>query len=240
MTTRTRTRTIALVAAGAIVILVAIGYLLLGVFGGSVPAEVALSSVSAGVTASGDPGEAAGTWVVDAASGSLADGTSSFAGYRIEEQLSGVGAHEAVGRTQSVTGTMTVSDTQVTTLDVTVEMTTLQSDDDRRDAQLRQRGLETDSFPTATFTLTEPIEVGKTPKVGATVDATAVGQLTLHGVTQQVSVPVQARWTGERIEVAGSLDVALADHQIEPPVGFLVLSIADHGTIEFHLLFTRA
>jgi polyisoprenoid-binding protein YceI len=119
-------------------------------------------------------------------------------------------------------------------------MTSLQSDDDRRDGQLRQRGIQTDSFPTATFTLTEPIDVGSVPKSGETVNATATGDLTLHGVTKSVSVPVQARWNGETVEVVGSVDVALADYGIEPPVGFLVLSIADHGTIEFDLFFTRS
>ena len=35
-------------------------------------------------------------------------------------------------------------------------------------------------------------------------------------------------------------DVALSDYGITPPVGFMVLSIADQGTIEVHLLFTQA
>jgi hypothetical protein len=38
----------------------------------------------------------------------------------------------------------------------------------------------------------------------------------------------------------GELRRALADHDIEPPTGFLVLSIADTGTVELHLLFARA
>ncbi len=58
-------------------------------------------------------------------------------------------------------------------------------------------------------------------------------------MTKQVTVPVQAQWTGDRIEVAGSIDMVIADYGIEKPVGFIVLSIADTGTIEFHLLFER-
>ena len=42
-------------------------------------------------------------------------------------------------------------------------MTTLQSDESRRDERLRTDGLQTDQFPTATFTLTKPIEVGSVP-----------------------------------------------------------------------------
>lgn len=69
--------------------------------------------------------------------------------------------------------------------------------------------------------------------------ADAVGELTVHGVTKDVIVPVEARWTGEQIEVVASFDVRLADFDIEPPTGFLVLSVADQGTIELHLLFDR-
>ena len=59
-------------------------------------------------------------------------------------------------------------------------------------------------------------------------------------MTREVQVPVQAQWTGERIEIVGSVDVALADYDIERPVGFIVLSIADTGTIEMQLLFQRS
>jgi polyisoprenoid-binding protein YceI len=92
----------------------------------------------------------------------------------------------------------------------------------------------------ATFELTEPIDVGGTPKQGEIVEADAVGALTLHGVTHEVTVPIQARWTGGRIEVIASFEVALADYDIEPPTGFLVLSIADMGTVEMNLLFEKA
>lgn len=119
-------------------------------------------------------------------------------------------------------------------------MTTLVSDESRRDNSIRTRGLETSAFPTATFDLTEPIEIGKTPKAGDTFDVDAVGDLTLHGVTQEVTVPIQAKWTGDRIEAVASFDVALTDYDIDPPTGFLVVSIVDKGTIELHLLFQKA
>jgi polyisoprenoid-binding protein YceI len=134
---------------------------------------------------------------------------------------------------------MTVEGTQVTALEVTVDMTTLQSDDSRRDGQLAERGLETNAFPTATFVLTEPIELGSEPGVGEPIETTVTGELTLHGVTREVEVPVQAQWTGEQIEIVTTFEVALADHEIEPPTGFLVLSIADAGSVELHLLLEK-
>jgi polyisoprenoid-binding protein YceI len=232
------------VAVAAVIAVAVVGAFALGVFGGDEPEEVALSSPTAEATdtasdGGGETGSADGTWVVDATSGSLADGTSTFAGYRIDEELGGVGTNTAVGRTQDVEGSMTVEGTTIAELSVTVDMTTLTSDDDRRDGQLAERGLETASFPTATFELTEPIELDEVPTQGQTITAEAGGDLTLHGVTNEVTVPIEARWDGDTIEAVASFEVALAGYDIEPPVGFLVLSIAETGTVEMHLLFVR-
>ena len=66
------------------------------------------------------------------------------------------------------------------------------------------------------------------------------GDLTLHGVTRSVEIPIQGQLLdGGAIVVVGALDVALADYEIEPPTGFAVLSIDDVGTIELQLAFTR-
>ena len=239
-----QTRVVIGVAVVLVFALAAGGFALWQVFGGSAPAPVALNSVSssAGPTATDSTASAAldGTWTIDATSGSLAEGTSSFAGYRVKEELAGTGANTAVGRTQNVSGSMTIDGTAITAMQVTVDMTTLQSDDNRRDERLRTDGLQTDEFPTATFTLTQPIEVGSVPKERQTIQTVAVGDLTLHGVTRNVQVSIQAQRNGDEIEAIGSVDVALTDYGIQAPTGFLVLSIANTGTIELHLLFQRA
>jgi len=238
-----RTKAAIGVAIVLVIALVAGGFALWQVLGGAAPPPVALNSVStsAGPTASSSAsGSLDGTWTIDGTSGSLAEGTSSFAGYRVKEELAGTGANTAVGRTQKVSGSMTIDGTAITAMEVTVDMTTLQSDDSRRDERLRTDGLQTDEFPTATFTLTQPIEVGSVPKERQTIQAVAVGDLTLHGVTRSVRVSIQAQRNGDEIEAIGSVDVALTDYGIEAPTGFLVLSIANTGTIELHLLFQRA
>src|SRR3989454_909902 len=240
-----KTRVVVGAAVVFVLVLGAGGFALWQLFGGSDPPPVALSSVSSSTdpspTATGGPGGSLdGTWTIDATSGSLAEGTSSFAGYRAKEELAGTGANTAVGRTQNVSGSMTIDGTAITAMQVTVDMTTLQSDDSRRDERLRTDGLQTDEFPTATFTLTEPIEVGSVPKERQTIQAVVVGDLTLHGVTRSVRVSIQAQRNGDEIEAIGSVGVALTDYGIQAPTGFLVLSIAYTGTIELHLLFQRA
>jgi polyisoprenoid-binding protein YceI len=233
------------VAVGAAVVLVIVlaagGFAFWQLFGGTDPPPVALNPTS---SASGSTqtatGSSSGTWTIDNTSGSLAEGTSSFAGYRVKEELAGTGANTAVGRTQNVSGSLTIDGTTITAMQVTVDMTTLQSDDSRRDERLRTDGLQTEQFPTATFTLTKPIEVGSVPKEAQTIQAVAVGDLTLHGVTRSVEVSIQAQRSGDEIEAIGSVDVALTDYGIDAPTGFLVLSIANTGTIELHLLFQPA
>jgi polyisoprenoid-binding protein YceI len=223
----------------AIIVVGGAAFLYFSVFSTSAPAPVSLSSPSSPVTSptATFDGSFDGTWTVDNQSGSFSAFTDSWAGYRIQEQLGGVGAHTAVGRTSSVTGSLVIQGSTISDVSVSVDMTMLQSDDMRRDNSIRMRGLETAAFPTATFKLTKPIEVGGSPQSGNTFMADAVGELTLHGVTRAVTVPMQGRWTGSRIEVVASFDVALADYSIQPPTGFLVLSIADQGKVELHLLF---
>jgi len=248
---RTRPLLMAGVAVASVVVVIA-GLLLWRAVSSDAPPEVALGSVSPAATvdvgaspdAGADEAGAApdtfdGVWAIDTETGSLDDASASFAGYRIQEELGDIGTNLAVGRTRNVQGSMTIAGTSATALDVTVDMASLRSDDERRDSQLASRGLETARFPTATFTLVEPILVPSVPSQGESVSATAVGDLTLHGVTQRVEVPVSAQWTGAHIEVAASLELTLADFDIEPPTGFLVLSIADTGTLELHLLFRR-
>jgi hypothetical protein len=82
-----RTRVAIGVAVVLVIALAAGGFAFWRVFGGSAPPPVALNSVSAsaGPTASSSSasGGLDGTWTIDATSGSLAEGTSSFAGYRV-------------------------------------------------------------------------------------------------------------------------------------------------------------
>lgn len=178
-----------------------------------------------------------GTWAVDRSIGSFSDFSSSWVGYRVDETLAGNRANTAVGRTPDVTGTLGLSGTQITSVEITANLQTLHSDDNRRDGQLGRQGIETDQFPKATFKLTTPIELGFTPADGQTITATATGELTLHGVTKTVEVPIQAEVSGNVVTVAGSIEIQFADYGITPPSSFVVLSVEDHGTVEFQLHF---
>jgi polyisoprenoid-binding protein YceI len=207
------------------------------------PERASLPSRDASAVSTTAPG---GDGPPAAASADTADGTWSltagegvFVGYRINELFAGESIEvTAVGRTPAVAGTMTVSGTTITAVDITADMTALASDSARRDNAIRSQGLETDSYPQATFTLTAPIELGSLPALNGTVDIVAIGELTLHGVTRVVEIPLQARWNGDSIDVAGGTRIVLADFDIvaisNPFVG-----ISDNGEFEMQLTFTR-
>lgn len=180
-----------------------------------------------------------GTWTLDPSIGSFSDFTSSFVGYRVNETLADVGANTAVGRTPIVTGSLVLDGSTVTSVDITADLSHLRSDDDRRDGRLREQAIETGQFPLSTFKLTTPIALGSLPVDGQTIDATATGELTLHGVTKTVSVPIRATLSGDVVTVIGSIEIQFDDYGIEQPTSFLVLSIEDHGTMELQLHFRR-
>ncbi len=169
----------------------------------------------------------------------MADDSVSFVGYRIEEELASLGAITAVGRTSDIEASLSYSGTSVTDLSVVVDMTTLQSDRSQRDGAMRTRGLETGSFPSASFVLTSPIELDVAPTPGATITATASGDLTLHGVTQPVTLDIEGSLVEGTMVVVGSIEIALVDYGIEKPTGFSVLGIADVGLLEIQLAFVR-
>jgi polyisoprenoid-binding protein YceI len=201
------------------------------------------SAATASGSAASDPstapadGAVAGTWTVTAGS---------EAGYRVREQLANLPAEsDAVGRTSDVTGSITLvaagDGVQLTAGDLTVDTTTITSNESRRDNRLRTEGLQTDQFPTATFKLTQPVDIPAAALAGAAIDLTLVGDLTLHGVTKAVEIPAQAQITNGQIAVTGSISFPLSDFQIQTPnVGGFIVSIADQGALEFLVVFAKA
>jgi polyisoprenoid-binding protein YceI len=181
-----------------------------------------------------------GTWTVDQSIGSFSDFTSSFAGFRVQEQLVGIGAKTAVGRTPKVTGSLTLEGTTVPKASFDVDMTTLTTDDSRRDNAIRTQAIETARFPKATFVLTQPIQLGAIPADGEQIQVDATGELTLHGVTKTVTIPLEAQRKGAVIAVVGSLEVPFSDFSISQPRAAAVLSVDDKGTFEVQLFLTRA
>lgn len=158
-------------------------------------------------------------------------------GYRVSEVLFGIDT-EGVGRTEDVTGSVTLIDTTMTEAEFTVDVASMKSDDGRRDGQFRGRIMETQTFPTASFTLTSPIDLGVTATEGATLDTTISGELTMHGVTNPVSFEISAKIEGNRLGVIGTIPVTFVDYDIVDP-SITGITVKPEGVIEFVLVFSR-
>jgi polyisoprenoid-binding protein YceI len=180
----------------------------------------------------------AGKWTV--ASGSLA-------GYRVKELFVGqTSQHEAIARTSTVTGGLTVtgdsSGYQVNALSISAGLAGLHSVDQvaGRDVSLRDsivlRQLNVQQYPAATFTATSVSVPGSVSS--QQVDVSVAGKITIHGVTKDVTPNAKAQVIGNQIEIAGSLSIDMTDFQVTPPqVPFT--TVDSKVTIEFDV-FLRA
>ncbi len=180
-----------------------------------------------------------GTWSIDPSIGTFSDFSGTFVGYRVQEELASIGAKTAVGRTPGVEGSLQIEGTTISEASFTADLTTLQSDESRRDNAIHGQALESDQFPTATFELTQPIQLDAIPADGETINVDAEGSLTLHGVTKDVTIPLEAQRSGDVIAVTGQLPITFADYDIDKPVSFAVLSIEDNGILEVQLFFSK-
>jgi polyisoprenoid-binding protein YceI len=210
------------------------------------PAASAEASGSAPASPAAEPtAVASGSISADSLAGdwTVADGT--VVGYRVRERLAFLQADsDAVGRTTAVTGSATLTadggDLTVATATFEADVTQLQSDEGRRDNRIRTTGLESDRFPTATFTLTTSIAVPADGLTGATVPVTLTGDLTIHGVTKSVAIPAEARLADGRIEVLGSLTFPFSDFGMKPPNVAGFVSVEDDATLELLMVLAPA
>ncbi len=158
-------------------------------------------------------------------------------GYRVAEVLFGIDT-EGVGRTESVTGSIALDGTSIVSAEFSVDVASMRSDDGRRDGQFRGRIMETNEFPTASFALTQPVDLGVSATEGATVATTISGELTMHGVTNSVSFDISAKVEGGRLGVIGSIPVVFTDYDIVDP-SISGIKVEPEGLIEFVLIFSQ-
>jgi len=211
------------------------------------PPPLTLNSVGA-TTPSVSAADNGSTTTESSSSSSLTDlsatwkvTTASVVGYRVTEDLiGGLANNVAVGRTNAVTGTVTVAGTKVSAVAISADLTKLTSDSSRRDSQVQDRILNTRTYPTATFKLTSPIDFGSIPAVGTENKTKATGDLTIHGVTKSVTLDVTYQLvSAHEIRILGTLPVVWADFKIPSPTFAGVADVRDNGAMEFLIVATR-
>jgi polyisoprenoid-binding protein YceI len=103
---------------------------------------------------------------------------------------------------------------EASSVDVKIDVASVDTNFAERDKHLRERFLETDDYPVATFKSTS----FKQQDDGSLV---MVGDFTLHGVTKQLTIPVSKvgegddPWGGYRAGFVGETTFTIADYGID-------------------------
>ncbi len=169
-------------------------------------------------------------------------GEESEARYRAQEELAGRGATEAIGRTNAFIGQI-FFDAEGMPLACSrfdVDLRTLQSDEARRDNYLYNNTLETETYPLATFILTEVAGLDEPLAEGAETTFTLIGNLTLHGVTRLVAWEATATLDEDRLDGTAVTSFEMPDFAIEPPVIGPVVSLDETVALEVDIVAERA
>ena len=165
-------------------------------------------------------------------------GSGSLAGYRVQEVLLGQNA-TAVGRTSEIWGSLTIAGTTVTKGSFTVNMASVVSDQSERNAHFDGPIMDVAQYPTATLTLTAPLNLGAIPTNRAVGHYNAIGALDMHGVTKTVSFTVSAERSGDEIDVLADITIPFAEWDISnPSIGGFVTT-ANSGVLEVLLHLTQ-
>jgi polyisoprenoid-binding protein YceI len=240
-----RTRIVLVVGALIAVVGLAAGAGYIYYFSGlrSAPAQLGLSGTpTVTATPAASPTSTAsltGTWTVT---------SGSVAGYRIKELFVGQASkHEAVARTSAINGGLTASGGpsgyQLSALTFAANLTSLHSVDSVAGRDVTQRDgvvsrqLDVQQFPTATFTATSatvPGGISTSP-----VDVTVTGKLTIHGITNDVTVKAKAQLAGGKAEIAGNTTIVMSDYGVSPPFAPFV-TVDSTLLIEFDIFLTRS
>src|ERR1041385_7140085 len=99
---------------------------------------------------------------------------------------------------------------------------------------MRETYLETKKYPTATFkstSVTGPASLA----IGQSADLRVAGDLTLHGVTRRIVVPVHVTLeSAKRAHVTSKFTIRMTDYNVTVPQK-LVLSVANEVDVKFDL-----
>jgi polyisoprenoid-binding protein YceI len=156
--------------------------------------------------------------------------------YRVQEQLAGINfPSEAVGTTQAVTGTFVLEPGAVvdaTQSRLTLDLRTLKSDQEMRDGYLRRTTLETDKFPFVEFVPRRIVGFPATLPASNQAGFQLVGDMTLHGVTNEVTWNVVATFTGDVVAGRAVTTLTFAPFKMAKPSLARLLSVDDKIQLE--------
>jgi polyisoprenoid-binding protein YceI len=173
----------------------------------------------------------------------LVEGT--VARYKVREQLAGISfPSDAVGTTTAVTGGLVLNpdgSIDVKQSRIVVDLKALMSDQSMRDGYVQRNTLETEKFPTLEFvpTRTAGLSMPLPSAPPAQAGFQLIGDMTLHGVTREVTWNVVATFGNDAIAGRATTTLTFEMFKIEKPSLARLLSVDDEIELEIEFRSRR-
>lgn len=168
--------------------------------------------------------------------------TASEARFRVQEQFANQTVKvDAVGTTKAVSGQIVLDQDGKVVKDqskFTVDLTTLKSDEGRRDNFIRQNTLETAKFPTAEFVPTEVKGLPSPLPRSGDVTFQLVGDMTVKSVTKPITWDVTGKIDGNTLTGQAKTTFKFGDFGMAPPRVPILAAVADDIRLEFDYKMT--
>ncbi len=177
-----------------------------------------------------------GSWTI--ASGSVA-------GYRVREKLGFLPAEsDAVGRTSQITGRATIVESagavRFTAASFKVNVYSLKSNETMRDQHIHTIGIQSASYPYATFVLTRTLSLPSGALSGKVVVEPVTGVFDIHGTSRTETLPLQMTLSNDLIQAVGLLTFPWSRFDMTAPSVGGFVNVSAHATMEFDLRLQRA
>lgn len=163
--------------------------------------------------------------------------------YRVREQLVGRDLpNDAVGETGAVSGMIVIDDAGQIVAEqsqITVDITGLTSDSDRRDGYVQRRLLEGEAHPTVTLTPTAISGLTGAVPTSGTAQLQVTGDLTVKGVTRPTTWQVTANFGADQVTGSAQTAFTFDDFELDQPRVPVLLSVADTIRLEYDFTLQR-
>lgn len=152
------------------------------------------------------------------------------------------GLVDTIGSTQEVSGQLVLDLSQAQFLlssEFEVDLSTLTSDQERRDNRLKDEWLESATYPLATFKSTSVSQMPQNYVEGFGVELTVEGELTIRGVTKPAVFEVNAKLENGVITGTAVADLLMSDFGVEPPTMLGLFSVEDAFQVQVEFVATE-
>ena len=121
-------------------------------------------------------------------------------------------------------------------LDIRLDASSFNSGNVIRDTNARLTVFESAKYPEIVFSLRRILEDLPSLAPGESLAMTLEGDLSMHGRTQSITVPIVLSRDSQRFQAVGEFAVLLSDFQMSRP-SFLIWTIEDQVRLYFEIVF---